>query len=167
MSYLGRFIQDIKRLLFQATSLDYGLSPPLWGEGSQEEATKSRYYSATVSAVALSHIGAYGLSYWAPPWALPPLSRAIHSRQMDTVGRLFGTSRSPTQASTLVPPQAEHAQQDMLPTKSVPPTLAPPMPEATSNDLPITHLIPSTASSTSEASITISATEFHVMVHLF
>ena len=29
MSYPGRFIQDIRGLLFRATSLDYGLSPPL------------------------------------------------------------------------------------------------------------------------------------------
>ena len=31
---------------------------------------------------------AYGLPYWAPPWAPPSLSRAFHSRQMDTIGML-------------------------------------------------------------------------------
>ena len=62
-SYPGRFIPDIRGLLFWATSLDYGLSPPLSGEGSQEEAPEGRHYSTTVSEVALSHIGVYGLSY--------------------------------------------------------------------------------------------------------
>ncbi|RVW63846.1 hypothetical protein CK203_055620 [Vitis vinifera] len=62
-SHPGRAIQDIRGLLFRATSPDYGRSPPLLGEGSQEEAIESRHYSIVVSEAALSHIRAHGLSY--------------------------------------------------------------------------------------------------------
>ena len=53
------------------------------------------------------------------------------------------------------------------PTKCVPPTLATPMPEATYTAPPTTPVVPPDAPSTSNASTTISATEFCAMVHLF
>nr|CAN65066.1 hypothetical protein VITISV_008585 [Vitis vinifera] len=56
---------------------------------------------------------------------------------------------------------------DERPTESVPPAPAPPMPEATSTDPPATPPVPPVAPSTSKASITIFATEFCAMVHLF
>ena len=66
-----------------------------------------------------------------------------------------------------MPPQAKHAQQDELPTESVPPAPAPPMPEATSTTPSTTLPVPPAAPSTSKASIIISGTDFCVMVHLF
>ncbi|RVW22724.1 hypothetical protein CK203_099385 [Vitis vinifera] len=55
-----------------------------------------------------------------------------------------------------------------FPRSLYPPALAaPPMPEATSTALPTTPAIPPIAPSISKASITISATKFYVMVHLF
>ena len=74
---------------------------------------------------------------------------------------------APPRLAPLVPPQAEHAQQDELPTESVPPAPIAPMPEATYTAPPTTPAIPSAAPSTSEAFITISATEFRAMVHTF
>ncbi|RVW18179.1 hypothetical protein CK203_106890 [Vitis vinifera] len=88
MSYPGRFISNIRGLLFRATSLDYGLF--------------------------------------------------LHFEEKDE-----------------------------LPTESVPPAPTAPMPEATYTAPPTTLTIPPDAHSTSEASITISATEFHAMVHTF
>nr|CAN79259.1 hypothetical protein VITISV_007591 [Vitis vinifera] len=58
------------------------------------------------------------------------------------------------------------AQQDERPTESVPPAPTPPMPESTSTDPPATPLVPPVAPSTSEASITIFATEFRVMTNI-
>ena len=67
--------------------------------------------------------------------------------------------------------QDEQAQQDDPPTEIVPPApVAPttvPMPETTTIAPPTTSATPSAASSTSEAFITISATKFCVMVHIF
>ena len=51
--------------------------------------------------------------------------------------------------------------------ESIPPAPAPPMPEATYTALPTIPTVPPVAPSTSEASITIFATEFHTMVHTF
>ena len=66
-----------------------------------------------------------------------------------------------------MPPHAEQAQQDELPTESIPPAPAPPMPEATSTAPPTTLAVPSVTPSTFKAFITITATEFHVMAHMF
>ncbi|KAL6322902.1 hypothetical protein AAG906_021036 [Vitis piasezkii] len=58
-----------------------------------------------------------------------------------------------------------HSWWDELPTESIPPTpTAPSMPEATSTDPPTTPPAPPVAPPTSEASITISATEFRAMI---
>ena len=93
--YLGCLIPDFRGLLFWPSSLDYGHYPPLWGEGSQEEALEGRDDSTTVPEAALSHIIPYGLSYEDSSWALPPLSRTIHSRQVITTQRvLFYTFNS-------------------------------------------------------------------------
>ena len=62
----------------------------------------------TIFEVALSYIGAHGLSYWAPPWASPPLLRAFHSRQMDIVGGLFSTCSSTTTGWAGIAGQASH-----------------------------------------------------------
>ena len=71
----------------------------------------------------------------------------------------------------LVPPQTE--QGEFL-TKTIPPTpasptLAPPvpMPEATSTTLHVTPIVPPVGPTTSAPSITISASEFHALVHTF
>ena len=66
-----------------------------------------------------------------------------------------------------MPPQVEQAQQDELPTESVPPAPTTPMPEATYTAPPTTPAIPPVAPSISEAFIIISATEFRAMVHTF
>ena len=48
----------------------------------------------------MPYLGVHGLSYWALARASPPLLRAIHSRQMESVGGLFCTSWSPSHGST-------------------------------------------------------------------
>ncbi|RVW36228.1 Retrovirus-related Pol polyprotein from transposon 17.6 [Vitis vinifera] len=58
----------------------------------------------------------------------------------------------------------EQAQHDELPTESVPPASTAPMPEATYTTPPTTPADPPAAPSTSEASITISTTEFRAMI---
>ena len=92
--YLGCLIPDFRGLLFWPSSLDYGHCPPLWGEGSQEEALEGRHDSTTVPETALSHIIPYRLSYEDSSWALPPLLRTIHSRQVDLVSGVFYTYSS-------------------------------------------------------------------------
>ncbi|XP_034689134.1 WAS/WASL-interacting protein family member 3-like [Vitis riparia] len=70
---------------------------------------------------------------------------------------------APPRPASPIPPQAE--QQGELPAKSVPPTpTAPSMPEATSTDPPATPPIPPATPPIFEASITISAMEFHAMI---
>ena len=66
-----------------------------------------------------------------------------------------------------MPPHAEQAQQDELPMESIPPAPAPPMPKATSTAPPTTLAGPSVTPSTFKDFITITATEFHVMAHMF
>ena len=100
MSYFGRFIPYIRGLLLWPAPLDHGLSHPLWREGSWEEASEGGHHSITIPEVALPGLGVHGFSYWALAWALQPLSRAIHSRQMELVGGLLCTSRSPSHGST-------------------------------------------------------------------
>ena len=64
-------------------------------------------------------------------------------------------------------PHVEQAQQDKLSMESVLLAHAPSMPEATSTAPLTTPVVLPNAPSTSEASITIFATEFHTMVHTF
>ena len=104
----------------------------------------------------------------------PQLERRHHYREHFTLDKwtqlksYSALLASPPRPTPPVPPQTEQPQQDKLPTESVPPALAaPPMPEATSTALPTTPAIPPIAPSISKASITISATKFYVMVHLF
>ena len=102
----------------------------------------------------------------------PHLEHYHHCREHFTLEKwtqLAGYSEpiaTPPRSASPMPPQAE--QQDELPSESIPsaPT-TPPMLEATSTDPLTTPLVPPTVPSTSEASITISSTEFHAMVHLF
>ena len=61
---------------------------------------RGRTHSIVIPEVALPDLGAYGFSYWALTQAPPPLSRAIHSSQMELVGGLFYTSRSLSHGST-------------------------------------------------------------------
>ena len=74
---------------------------------------------------------------------------------------------APPRPAPPVPPQAKQAQQDKLPTESVPLSPAALMPEATHTTPSTTPIVPPDAPSTSEASITITATEFYAMVHTF
>ena len=104
----------------------------------------------------------------------PHLKRRHHCREhftLDKWTQLAGYSASiaaPPKPTSLVPPQAKQPQQDELPTEFVPHAPAtPPVPEATSTDPSTTPHVPLAASLTSEASITISATEYRAMVHLF
>ncbi|RVW27361.1 Gag-Pol polyprotein [Vitis vinifera] len=108
----------------------------------------------------LSHIGAHGLL------TEPHLERHHHCRDhftLDKWTQLAGYSAPlgalPRPAPPM-PPQAKHAQQDELPTESVPPAPAPPMPEATSTTPSTTLPVPPAAPSTSKASIIISGTDF-------
>ncbi|RVW70921.1 hypothetical protein CK203_059983 [Vitis vinifera] len=82
-----------------------------------------------------------------------------------------GVSRCPVRTSLpWIPknsPQSRIALQDKLPIESIPPAPTPPMPEATSTTPLTTPVVPLVAPSTSEVSITISATDFRAMVHLF
>ena len=67
-----------------------------------------------------------------------------------------------------MPAQVEQAQQDECPIESVPPAPATPsMLQATSTDPPATPPVPPTAPPTSEDFITVSGTEFRVMINLF
>ncbi|XP_034700966.1 gibberellin-regulated protein 14-like [Vitis riparia] len=84
--------------------------------------------------------------------------------------RLAGYSAplgAPLRPTPPVPPQVEQAQQDELPTESVPPAPTTLMPKATYSAPPTTLVVPPDAPTTSEASITISATEFRAMIHTF
>ncbi|KAL6342255.1 hypothetical protein AAG906_006878 [Vitis piasezkii] len=100
----------------------------------------------------------------------PHLKRRHHCREhftFDKWTQLVGYSApvpAPPRLASPIPAQTEQAQQDVLPAESVPPALtAPSMPEATSTDPPTTPPVPPVAPLTSEASITISATEFRAM----
>ncbi|RVW18192.1 hypothetical protein CK203_114302 [Vitis vinifera] len=102
----------------------------------------------------------------------PHLEHYHHCREHFTLEKwtqLVGYSAlvaTPPRSASPMPPQAE--QQDELPSESIPPApTTPPMLEATSTDPLTIPPVPPTVPSTSEASITISATEFHAMVHLF
>ena len=95
----------------------------------------------------------------------PHLEHHHHCREHFTLDKW--TQLAGYSTPIVAPPQVEQAQQDELPTESVPPASAPPMPEATSTNPPATPPVPPVAPPTLKASITISATEFHAMVHLF
>ena len=58
----------------------------------------------------MPNLGVYGLSYWASARASSPLSRAIHSRQMESVGGLFCTSKSPSHGITSNAPTTRAGQ---------------------------------------------------------
>ncbi|RVW19613.1 hypothetical protein CK203_117246 [Vitis vinifera] len=76
---------------------------------------------------------------------------------MESVGGLFCTSKSPPMVAPPVPPQPE---QGKLPTETAPPV---PTPEAISTAPPTTPIVPPVAPTTSEPSITISASEFRAL----
>ncbi|RVW72355.1 Gag-Pol polyprotein [Vitis vinifera] len=78
--------------------------------------------------------------------------------------RAIGPLGAPPRPAPPVPPQAKQTQQDELPTESVPPAPAARMPEGTYTASPTTLVVPPDAPSTSEAFITISATEFRTMI---
>ena len=103
----------------------------------------------------------------------PHLERRHHYRKRFTLDKwtqLVSYSAplgAPPRPAPPVPPQAEQTQQNELPMESIPPAPTAPMPEATYTAPPTTLVVPPDAPSTSEASITISATEFRAMVHAF
>ena len=67
----------------------------------------------------------------------------------------------PPMVAPPVPPQPEQGE---LPTETIPPV---PRPEATSAAPPMTHTVPPISPTTSKSSITISASEFRSLIHVF
>ncbi|XP_034701971.1 lysine-rich arabinogalactan protein 19-like [Vitis riparia] len=79
---------------------------------------------------------------------------------MESVGRLFCTARSPSHGSTTSAPRLEQGE---LPVETAPPV---PTPEATVAALPTTPTVPPVTQTTSDPSITMSASVFHVLSNI-